>query len=202
MKSTHESVLFKHSVAMLYIADDRVTKKVFWYDRELCTNNWSSEMKALFNATEMGWIYDNMDQWTVSVFENKCMENLTERWLLGLSLKPKLRTYLLFKKDLSPEPYVKLCKSRRKRSILAQFRMGVLPLEIETGRFKNIQPEERYCVLCNQGLVEDEKHFLCTCKLYASIRNELFTNYNKGMPTPIIGIVMKYFVTSCQMNGN
>ena len=137
-------------------------------------------MKALFNATEMGWIYDNMDQCTVSVFENKCMENLTERWLLGLSLKPKLRTYLLFKNDLSPEPYVKLCKSRRKRSTLAQFRMGVLPLEIETGRFKNIQPEERYCVLCNQGLVEDEKHFLCTCKLYASIRNELFTNVQQG----------------------
>ena len=58
--------------------------------------------------------------------------------------------------------------------------MGVLPLEIETGRFKNIQPEERYCVLCNQGLVEDEKHFLCTCKLYASIRNELFTNVQQG----------------------
>ena len=84
-----------------------------------CVNNWSSEMKSLFNATEIGWIYDNMDQCNASVFENKCMKSLTERWLLGLSLKPKLRTYLLFKNDLSPEPYVKLCKSRRKRSILA-----------------------------------------------------------------------------------
>ena len=46
-------------------------------------------MKALFNAIEIGWIWDNMDQCNVSVFENKCMENLTERWLLGLSLKPK-----------------------------------------------------------------------------------------------------------------
>ena len=64
---------------LLTLDDDRLTKKVFWYDRELCANNWSSEMKVLFNATEMGWIYDNMDQCTVSVFENKCMENLTER---------------------------------------------------------------------------------------------------------------------------
>ena len=81
---------------LLTLDDDRLTKKVFWYDKELCTNNWSSEMKALFNATKMGWIYDNMDQCNVSVFENKCMENLTERCVLGLSLKPKLRTYLLF----------------------------------------------------------------------------------------------------------
>ena len=44
---------------LLTLDDDRLTKKVFWYDRELCTNNWSSEMKALFNAREMGWIYDN-----------------------------------------------------------------------------------------------------------------------------------------------
>ena len=75
---------------LLTLDDDRLTKKVFWYDRELCTNNWSSEMKALVNATEMGWIHDNMDKCNVSVFENKCMENLTERWYLGLSLKPKL----------------------------------------------------------------------------------------------------------------
>ena len=59
--------------------------------------------------------------------------------------------------------------TEKKGSILAQFRMGVRPLEIETGRFKNIQPEERYCVLCKQDLVEDEKHLLCTCKLYAPI---------------------------------
>ena len=61
--------------------------------------------------------------------------------------------------------------------------MGVLPLEIETGRFKNIQPEERYCVLCKQDLVEDEKPFLCTCKLYASIRNELCTNVQQRNAT-------------------
>ena len=74
-----------------------------------------------------------MDQCNVSVFENKCMENLTERWLLGVSLKPKLRTYLLFKNDLSPEPYVKLCKSRRKGSIGHNLEWGVFPLTSKLG---------------------------------------------------------------------
>ena len=40
----------------------------------------------------------------------------------------------------------------------------------------NILPEERYCVLCKQDLVEDEKHFLCT---NVQQRNANFNNLNR-----------------------
>ena len=70
-------------------------------------------------------------------------------------------------------------------SLLAQLRLGVLPLHIETGRFKNIKDnvtrkyrkvpvEERKCLVCKLDLVEDEIHFVCTCIKYRNERLNFF----------------------------
>ena len=34
-----------------------------------------------------------------------------------------------------PETYIIKCMSRRRRSLMSQFRTGILPIEIETGRY-------------------------------------------------------------------
>ncbi len=54
--------------------------------------------------------------------------------------------------------------------------MRVLPLAIETGRFKSIHVEETVCVLCIMNDIEDEMHMLCTCTLYQHIRIEMYNN--------------------------
>ena len=79
------------------------------------------------------------------------------------------------------EEYVKYCMSRRKRSLMAQFRMGVLPLAIETGRFRGIALEDRICTLCSLNVIENEKHFLVECTMYSSLRNQVFSNIQSEM---------------------
>ena len=39
------------------------------------------------------------------------------------------------------------------RSHLAQLRLGILPLMIELGRFRNIDLEKRLCTVCNLSLI-------------------------------------------------
>ena len=58
----------------------------------------------------------------------------------------------------------------------AQFRLGVLILRIETGRFQRPrQPaEQRLCLICENGEVEDEAHFLLRCEAYSPERQGLF----------------------------
>ena len=52
-------------------------------------------------------------------------------------------------------------------------------LEIETGRYKKKVIDQRLCKICNEnGCVEDEFHFLMTCKAYQTERNEFFTKLN------------------------
>ena len=41
----------------------------------------------------------------------------------------------MFKDIVEPETYIIKCMLRRRRSLMSQFRTGILPLEIETGRY-------------------------------------------------------------------
>ena len=68
--------------------------------------------------------------------------------------------------------------SRQRRSLMAQFRLGILPITVETGRFRNIPLQDRKCTICDLNEVEDEKHFLCICPVYNDIRSTLYTICN------------------------
>ena len=69
---------------------------------------------------------------------SKLSRELSEtNWLNEVNKKPKLRTYILIKKTLNPSEYVKSYMSKHKRSSMAQFLTGILPLKIETGRFNS-----------------------------------------------------------------
>ena len=57
-------------------------------------------------------------------------------WKQALPKKPKLRTYCTLKEHLSVENYVKYNLTPSERYAMAQFRFGILPLNIETGRFR------------------------------------------------------------------
>ena len=85
----------------------------------------------------------------------------------------------------STEDYVSSYLSRYQRSLIALLRLGILPLYIETGRFKNIKdektglirktrPNERLCTLCDSKTIEDEIHFVCQCKKYEIYHKELY----------------------------
>ncbi len=62
---------------------------------------------------------------------------------------------------------------RYDRSLLSQLRYGILPLEIETGRYKNVARDHRICTLCNTA-VEDQIHFVFKCPTYENIRNDFY----------------------------
>ncbi len=53
-----------------------------------------------------------------------------------------------------------------KRSHLAQLRSSIIPLQIEIGTWANKNVEEILCLVCNEGLVEDEQHFIFYCNYY------------------------------------
>ena len=91
------------------------------------------------------------------------MEREWQREILG---KPKLRTYITFKNLFKEKEYLSKIMSRKARSLISQIRLGILPLEIEVGRFRGVSPEDRLCQNCNMGVVESEVHFICECPLY------------------------------------
>jgi len=73
--------------------------------------------------------------------------------------------------------------------MLTKFRLSNHCLRIETGRHERITnisgkqeilPRcERLCLYCDQGVIENEIHFLLECPLYENLRKDLFININK-----------------------
>ena len=83
------------------------------------------------------------------------------------------------------EKYLTSFISKGMRSLISQLRCGILPLEIETGRFKSkyndntkkwckIPENERLCKICNTGSVENKYHFIRECPEYTVIRDKMF----------------------------
>ncbi len=67
--------------------------------------------------------------------------------------------------------------------MLAQIRFGILPLHIETGRFRGTALEERTCQICNSQSIEDEFHFILICNEYNELRMNLFNSIKYKVET-------------------
>ena len=96
---------------------------------------------------------------------------LESEWIDHVNNKPKLRLYKQVKSALETEPYVQMNLSRHERSFIAQCRFGILPLNLEIGRFRGIPLEQRTCPKCSEE-VENEIHFLFVCPLYNDERQK------------------------------
>ena len=90
-------------------------------------------------------------------------------WKHELTKSAKLRTYIIFKNNLEMDKYLRYNLTRSERSYISQFRLGVLPLRIETGRFVREEISKRTCVLCDDNKIENEIHFLIHCNAYKLI---------------------------------
>ena len=88
------------------------------------------------------------------------MEKYANQWWDRIDNKPKLVLYKQIKSVYETENYVSLCLKRGQRSMLAKLRLGILPINVELGRYNGTERQNRVCPLCNKGAVEDEIHIL------------------------------------------
>ena len=107
---------------ILTMDDYRLTKSIFNYDYNLCSKNWSFHIKCLLE--EIGLIdnFINKTPVDLEVAKMALIDKFIFSWKEEVNNKPKLRTYIKFKKSAHVENYVLHCKDRYWRSMFAQFR--------------------------------------------------------------------------------
>ena len=157
--------------------DQRLTKKIWNWSNSISGSNcknWAYNIKRFINKYDLDQIGVNSlspkegvvacrdilqnienNQWSTKLWNDK-----------GNANGNKLRTYRKFKSELCTEQYLNLNIPRTKRSPFVKLRCGVLPLQIELGRFQRIPIDQRICTQCDSGEVEDEMHFLMKYKKY------------------------------------
>ena len=135
--------------------------------------------------------FDNKYIIHIDNVKDKINEYYYNIWKADVTKVSKLRTYTTFKDNFETEQYVLLNLNKRERSLLAQFRCGILPLRVETGRYVGEPPEQRLCSFCNQIQIEDERHFLIQCTFYNDIRTDVFNDQFSNIQFNILNDVEK-----------
>lgn len=81
------------------------------------------------------------------------------------------------------EPYLDFIKEDKFRTALTRFKVSSHQLAIETGRYNNIERNERKCLNCNMNVVESEYHFILVCPKFIEIRKQYLKKYYYQWPT-------------------
>ncbi|CAC5400852.1 unnamed protein product [Mytilus coruscus] len=139
-------------------SDLRVPMNYRDYNR--CTDSWCSELKDILCKLNLEHYFDSKTAINLKTVEMNIQHLYSNIWNDNIQQVPKLRTYITFKSAFNQEQYVKINLSKVERSHLAQFRCGILPLRIETGRYIGERAEERLCKFCTADVTETETHFL------------------------------------------
>ena len=157
------------------MSHDRVTFGIFLKEKtELVSGSWSSNAKQLLSSQgcELSWDLNlpiNIDD-----ARKKLMDNYNAVWLNEIKTKSKLENMVKMKKAYETATFLKMDLDKCKRSLVAQLRNGILPLEIETSRYQGIVRGDCKCKICNLDEIESELHFLFRCPLYLQKHIELY----------------------------
>lgn len=82
------------------------------------------------------------------------------------------------KTELETEEYLEEGTAQERR-VMVMMRGGTNDLRVETGRYEKLEKEERKCIFCESGEVEDERHFLCRCEAWKEERELVLKEVRK-----------------------
>ena len=97
--------------------------------------------------------------------------------------KSKLRTYAKIKQEQGMENYLNIVRNVDRRTHLSKLRLSNHDLMIEKGRHQGLEINQRKCPFCPTNTLEDESHFLLSCKVFTFLRDILLGKRYKYFPT-------------------
>ena len=185
LKYTRYIAMLRFWNRLIKMDNSRLTKRIFLWCHDYPDNTYCEDIKKISDIMNLSHVYHTKGIFNIEQIKQTCQELMHVEWQGEVQSKPKLRTYKIMKIYFEVEPYVNYHVPKYMRSILAQFRMGILPLHVETGRYKNVfdreigalrrmNVDERTCNICKLDVVENEKHFLFHCNVYLIERQTFY----------------------------
>jgi hypothetical protein len=141
--------------------------------------NWVYFIRTLLNECEFTYIWEtenvNNTEWLKCVVKQRLLDQFVQNWQTSLSDSSKALNYKIFKTKFEFEEYfniLNICDAIRQ----CRFRTTIHYLPIETGKWRNIDREIRYCNLCNCQKLGDEYHYVLECCSLNDKRSSFFQN--------------------------
>ncbi len=148
----------------------RLPRKILTWDYKVGAKGWLRDILNLCNESgipppsELKYVYD------LDPIQSKFLRKCREEWKDATEGMSKLDTYREVKDFADVAVLAKSNLPRNERSLVARLLCGILPLEVETGRFRDKKRQTRLCKICLEDKVEDELHFIFECKKLKDVR--------------------------------
>ena len=150
-----------------------------------CTENtsqWTNTVKEWVNKLGFSYINSNPSNIKSHIIKQRINDQATQYLNSKITESVKLNFFKsVYQFDNRPE-YVDLCKYKSDRSTLCKFRISAHSLAVEKGRYSKIERQNRICLSCNLGEVEDEQHFFSTCPHYTLLRENYINKIKTCFP--------------------
>ena len=162
---------FWHRVTNL--PNSSLVKKALLENIDLRTN-WIITIEKLINTLKLSDKIGNHTKFKNAT--KQALENGFREWWIKSLDDPNLSRLLFYKKiklEFGMERYLEIPNFQQRRYI-GKLRCSDHVLEIEKGRHKkgnaHTLVQDRICIICKNGEVEDEEHFLLKCNQYNDLR--------------------------------
>lgn len=188
MRARRDLLRLKYWARILQMGEERLVRQVYEQGRRAVqqgtakANTWCVYTRELLGelGLEEHWETNEtpgLEEWDL-VLREKIEEREQRAWREGVERKPKLELYGRIKTELKMERYLEI-EDVRGRSWMTALRGGTHPLRVETGRYRatsrrrRLERWERRCLICGNGEVEDELHFLLRCGEHEEARDRM-----------------------------
>ena len=132
---------------------------------------WLDFIKDILNECGLSYVWNDEGlhnfniKWLKEVVKQILNDQFKQTLFSNMRNSSKASNYMLFKENCDFEDYLDIL-SDKERITLCKFRTTNHRLIIETGRWHNIDRDDRICTLCNAGLIGDEFHYLLECTYF------------------------------------
>ena len=141
---------------------------------------WITAISNILNNAGLGNIWQmqgNFNQhWLKNSVKLRLQDQFKQKWQSDVENSSKGTTYRLFKQCFEFEKYLDILQPKD-AIVLCAFRVSNHRLPIETGRWKNIDRQHRFCEFCEERELGDEYHCLLQCKSLIDERKQYLPKY-------------------------
>ena len=141
---------------------------------------WLKFVKNIFDNCGLSnvWYFQGYfdSTWVSNNVKRILCDQFIQKWKSEVDSSPKSLCYRIFKENFEFENYLDILENKD-RVLLCRYRTCNHRLPIETGRWTNIDRNERYCLLCNSNKIGDEYNYILECQTCMHERKKLLGDY-------------------------
>ena len=146
---------------------------------------WATHVKYLLFRYGFGFVWEAQGVGNDKVFLEEFQIRINDCSLQDqqaeIHCKSKLKLFSLINQHTVMQNYLLSLKHRKFISCIAKLRTSCHSLAIETGRYYNIESEDRFCIFCllnnDETIIEDEYHFVMYCPQFIKLREQYISKY-------------------------